>query len=41
MQAGIEAAQLKLMEISQAYQKHDYARGHRIPQFVVKDHYSQ
>lgn len=41
MQAGAEATQLKLMEISQAYQKHDYAQGHRIPQFVVHEHQAQ
>jgi NTE family protein len=29
------------MEISQAYQKHDYAQGHRIPQFVVHEHQAQ
>jgi NTE family protein len=41
MQAGIDAAQLKLLEISKAYQKHDYTRGHRIPQFVVQEHQFQ
>lgn len=37
MQAGIDAAQLKLMDISLAYQKHNYARGHHIPLFVAQE----
>ncbi|MEE1123567.1 MAG: patatin-like phospholipase family protein, partial [Acinetobacter pseudolwoffii] len=37
MQAGIDAAQLKLMDISLAYQKYNYARGHHIPLFVAQE----
>lgn len=37
MQAGIEATQYKLTEIAQVYQKHNYIRGHRIPQLLTHE----
>lgn len=36
MDAGIEAAKLKLPEIAQAYQKHNYSQGHQIPLLLVQ-----
>lgn len=37
MEAGIEAARGKLLEIEQVYQKHDYAKGHQIPQLLARE----
>lgn len=36
MQAGIEAAELKLNELSRAYAAHKYAQGHKIMQFSAQ-----
>jgi NTE family protein len=40
MQAGVEAAKLKLSEIAWVYQQHNYARGHHIPLFVAQQAYT-
>ncbi len=37
MEAGIEAARGKLLEIEQVYQKYDYAKGHQIPQLLARE----
>ena len=36
MDAGIEAAKLKLPEIAQVYQKHNYSQGHQIPLLLAQ-----
>ena len=36
MQAGVEAAELKLAEISQSFAKHNYEKGHSIPYSAKK-----